>query len=106
MAVAGVAPLTIMQRAGHRNMSTTMGYSRLAGDVGQHFGEPFPPLPRALLEGKNAHINRTRPLPDDATGWDERLFQRKRPVIVSDGRVERRAGARGGRAAYALGFRW
>lgn len=49
MAVAGVDPLKIMQRAGHENFSTTEVYIRLAESRREGFGTPFPPLPAELL---------------------------------------------------------
>ena len=49
-AVRGDEPLRIMQRAGHRDFSTTQGYIREAENLREaNFGEPFPPLPAALL---------------------------------------------------------
>jgi integrase len=44
MALRGDEPLRIMQRAGHTEFSTTMGYVRAAETLGD-VGEPFPPLP-------------------------------------------------------------
>ncbi|MEM9695937.1 MAG: site-specific integrase [Myxococcota bacterium] len=55
LAVAGVEPLKIMQRAGHRDIDTTMRYVRLAEEIGRDFGEPFPALPASLL-GDNSHL--------------------------------------------------
>ena len=50
MAVRQDAPMAIMQRAGHADIATTMGYVRTAEVVrGGTFGEPFPPLPQTLL---------------------------------------------------------
>lgn len=47
--LAGTDHVRVMQRAGHRNFSTTQGYVREADAVGLDAGEPFPPLPRSLL---------------------------------------------------------
>lgn len=47
-AVRGDAPLTIMQRAGHRSFSTTQGYIREAENLRAGFGHPFPTLPTTL----------------------------------------------------------
>jgi integrase len=44
MAIRGDEPLRIMQRAGHTEFSTTMGYVRAAETLGS-VGEPFPALP-------------------------------------------------------------
>jgi integrase len=49
MAVRGDDPLKIMQRCGHRDYATTLRYIREAEAVREGFGEPFPPLPTALL---------------------------------------------------------
>ncbi len=51
-ALAGTEHLRIMQRAGHANFSTTLGYIREAEAVGMHVGEPFPELPEALITGR------------------------------------------------------
>ncbi len=49
MALDGVEPLKMMQRAGHSTFSTTLGYVREAEVVGVDVGQPFGPLPGALL---------------------------------------------------------
>jgi len=49
LAVRGDEPLKIQQRAGHTDFQTTQGYIRLADDVGEGFGVPFPVIPRGLL---------------------------------------------------------
>jgi len=53
MAVQGVDPLKIKQRAGHANLSTTERYIRVAEELRPGFGEVFPPLPRSIL---SAHL--------------------------------------------------
>jgi hypothetical protein len=50
-AVRGDDPLKIKQRAGHRSFSTTEGYIREAENLGDSFGQVFPPLPPSLLSG-------------------------------------------------------
>jgi integrase len=50
-AVRGDDPLKIKQRAGHRSFSTTEGYIRDAENLGDSFGQVFPPLPPSLLSG-------------------------------------------------------
>ncbi len=50
MAIRGDEPLRIMQRAGHAEFSTTMGYVREAETLGLA-GEPFPALP-SLVAGE------------------------------------------------------
>ena len=49
MAVRGDDAHKIMQRCGHRSFSTTMLYVREGEAIREGFGEPFPPLPGALL---------------------------------------------------------
>jgi integrase len=61
MAVQGLPPLKIKERAGHKTLQTTERYVRLAESLGHGFGEPFPPLPACLFESPknrpNAHIS-------------------------------------------------
>lgn len=38
-----------MRRAGHGDIATTMGYVREAENLMHPVGEPFPPLPAALM---------------------------------------------------------
>jgi integrase len=47
-ALAKTEMLTIMQRAGHDEPKTTLGYIREAEAVGYDAGVPFPPLPESL----------------------------------------------------------
>jgi hypothetical protein len=49
----GTEHVRIMQRAGHKNFSTTQGYIREAEAVGLNVGTPFPPLPVSLLQSSN-----------------------------------------------------
>ena len=54
LALDGVAPMTMMQRAGHSNIDTTMGYVRAAEVVGADVGEPFAALPKALAPAESS----------------------------------------------------
>jgi integrase len=54
MAVRGDDPLRIQQRAGHTDFNTTQGYIREAEVLRDGFGQPFPPIPASLLEGKRS----------------------------------------------------
>lgn len=54
MAVQGVDPLKIKQRAGHANLSTTEKYIRVAEELRPGFGRIFPALPKSLLRGAPA----------------------------------------------------
>jgi integrase len=49
MALRSDEPIKIMRRAGHEDIATTMGYVREAENLMHSVGEPFPPLPAALL---------------------------------------------------------
>jgi integrase len=49
MAVRGDDAHKIMQRCGHKSFSTTMLYVREGEAIREGFGDPFPPLPDALL---------------------------------------------------------
>jgi integrase len=52
MAVRGDDPLKIMSRAGHERFETTQRYVREAEAIRDGFGQPFPPLPPALLKAE------------------------------------------------------
>ncbi len=49
MAIRGDEAMRIMQRAGHKDIATTMIYVREAAAIREGFGEVFPPLPADLL---------------------------------------------------------
>lgn len=51
MAVRGDEPMRIMARAGHSEFSTTLGYVNNAALLRRTYGQPFPELPAALLDG-------------------------------------------------------
>jgi hypothetical protein len=51
LAIAGVDATKMLRRAGHDTISTTLGYVKMAEDLTGTIGEPFPPLPPALVEG-------------------------------------------------------
>jgi len=57
MAVRGDHPLKIQERAGHARFSTTEGYIRTAETLQDGFGEPFPALPRGVLNGDAGHAS-------------------------------------------------
>ncbi len=46
----GASTRSITHRAGHNDFKTTQGYIREAETLGRNVGEPFPPLPRSLVE--------------------------------------------------------
>jgi hypothetical protein len=54
MAVRGDDPLKIKQRCGHATFSTTELYIREAEAVRDRFGVVFPPLPEALVSGRES----------------------------------------------------
>jgi hypothetical protein len=39
----------MQRRAGHEDLSTTLGYVKMAEDLAGKVGTPFPPLPRDLV---------------------------------------------------------
>ena len=49
--LAGTPHVSVMQRAGHEQFQTTLGYIREADAVGLNAGTPFPQLPDSLIEG-------------------------------------------------------
>jgi len=48
-AIRGDNPIAIMRQAGHEDFKTTTRYTREAEAVGASLGEPFSPMPRAML---------------------------------------------------------
>jgi integrase len=74
MAVRGDDPLKIMQRAGHERFETTQRYVREAEAIREGFGQPFPPLPRALLQKESGTglAQRLAHLPDSSMIFAER----------------------------------
>jgi len=54
LALQGVDVAKIQRRAGHDVMDTTMGYVKAAEDLTGSIGEPFPPLPTALVPRASA----------------------------------------------------
>jgi integrase len=49
LALAGVGINVIKSRAGHEDVDTTLGYLKMAEDLGGKVGQPFPPLLAELL---------------------------------------------------------
>ena len=49
LALAGVDVARIQRRAGHDEISTTIGYVKAVEDITGGIGEPFPPLPEDLV---------------------------------------------------------
>ncbi len=49
LALAGVGVDKMQRRAGHEDLSTTLGYVKMAEDLAGKVGTPFPPLPRDLV---------------------------------------------------------
>jgi hypothetical protein len=84
LALRGDAPQVIMQRAGHSNYGTTLGYLREAESLGD-VGAPFPAIPEALLVAlavrptRQAHV---RPKVDETSGG---LGETMRASNISNG---------------------
>jgi integrase len=83
--LAGTDHVRIMQRAGHRNFSTTQGYIREAEAVGLDAGAPFPTLPPELsqklsqLEAAPAKLSiskKKRSVPKGIRTWSNPDFLR------------------------------
>lgn len=53
LALQGVDIAKMQRRAGHDSISTTLGYVKMAEDLTGSIGEPFPPLPTALVVGQD-----------------------------------------------------
>jgi len=71
-ALAAVPPLSIKERAGHRNFTTTEIYIRAAETVGQGVGTPFPPATMLLSDSVMAPPSDDDPDPDDGGGGGRR----------------------------------
>jgi integrase len=71
----GTEHVRIMQRAGHKNFSTTQGYIREAEAVGLNVGTPFPPLPVSLLQSSNESST----VDDSIDGPASKKLKAKRP---------------------------
>jgi hypothetical protein len=101
MAIRGDEPIKIMRRAGHENMSTTMGYVREAENLTTAIGEPFPALPEPIVSPDES--------PEGPAQWAklrERTWEIQRPQRDSTSMVPEKsrgdrapAGAGGGRVA-------
>jgi integrase len=50
LALAGLDVGKIQRRAGHEDLSTTLGYVKMAEDLGGKVGTPFAPLPGGLVQ--------------------------------------------------------
>ncbi|MBK7582091.1 MAG: tyrosine-type recombinase/integrase [Myxococcales bacterium] len=55
--LAGTEHVRVMQRAGHVQFSTTLGYIREAETLGLAVGTPFPPLPPSVVDAETG-LNR------------------------------------------------
>jgi len=54
LALKGVDVAKIQRRAGHDEISTTLGYVKMAEDLTGSIGEPFPLLPASLVGAQQA----------------------------------------------------
>ncbi len=83
MALRGDPPLTIQQRVGHRQFSTTSIYIREAEAVGKgaEIGEPFPALPERLVHPPGTDGNRPRIVHEASTEGDKKT----KPPVFTEG---------------------
>ena len=51
LAMLGIDVAKIQRRAGHDTIDTTLGYVKIAEDIGGTLGVPFGPIPASLVEG-------------------------------------------------------
>ena len=131
LALRGDDPLRIQRRAGHSTFATTQGYLREAEVLGSGVGDPFPPLPVALLKevssavlaadekkAKNPHRKRLV-MGASNMGWPRKtqacetvpdaIPSRKRagdPLAEVGGRLDRLAKAAPRLTLPAWGFEW
>ena len=76
-ALAGTDHVRIMQRAGHTNFKTTLGYTHAVEDLQLGDGElPFPTLPDSFLVGHGWATKRPTPLQVSETVSEKRRPQR------------------------------
>ena len=67
LAMTGLGVDEIMRRAGHDTVQTTMGYVKLAEDLGGQLGEPFGALPESLGTGiSSGESSREGPVLNDS----------------------------------------
>ena len=76
LALAGVDVAKIQRRAGHDNITTTIGYVKAAEDVTGTIGEPFPALPPCLVAPDEIDVTMAR---EWAKDWAKRRY---RPLNV------------------------
>jgi integrase len=72
LALAGVDVAKIQRRAGHDNITTTIGYVKTAEDVSGSIGEPFPALPSCLVTPPAADVTKAL---DWANDWAKRRYR-------------------------------
>jgi integrase len=84
LALAGVDVAKMQRRAGHDEISTTIGYVKTAEDVSGSIGEPFPPLPVCLVSPDPADVTAARDWTND---WARKRYRAldagKMAVIVA-----------------------
>jgi integrase len=67
LALAGVDVARMQRRAGHDNITTTIGYVKVAEDMTGSIGEPFPPLPLCLVSPDPVDVAEARDWSNDWT---------------------------------------
>jgi hypothetical protein len=72
------------RRAGHDNITTTIGYVKTGEDVAGSIGEPFLPLPACLVSPEAVDVARATVWADDGTRKRYRP-SKKADTVVSPG---------------------
>jgi hypothetical protein len=90
LALAGIGVDKMQRRAGHEDLSTTLGYVKMAEDLAGKVGVPFPPLPSDLLGQGLGQVARQPPknprdrVPEEGIAHD--CTERERSTVVTDDR--------------------
>jgi hypothetical protein len=108
MAIAGVDPAKIQQRAGHERYDTTQRYVREAENLREGFGDVFPPLPPlAAQTRKRVTPSRTPPSRVLSSSWTGLPDGGSQPLDMLAGRTGLEPAASGvtGRRYNQLNYR-
>ncbi len=76
--MTGLGVDKILRRAGHESIATTLGYVKRAKDLGGELGEPFAPLPAALLGETDRAKDWAKPATSSTAAWKFQAESRRR----------------------------